>query len=76
MYCIVSNVLGGTMYLAWQNPVWDDDGYFWTSKDIMTKILCNNTKEHPFLFHNKREAVKHLKSINIPYKCSIVRWIA
>ena len=64
------------MYLAWQNPVWDDDGYFWTSKEVVKEILCNNTKEHPFLFRSRAEAIAHLKSINVPQKCSIVRWIA
>ena len=26
-------------YLGWQNPYWDDDGYFWTSKDTIVEIL-------------------------------------
>lgn len=74
MYCITSNIFGDIMYLAWQNPVWDDDGYFWTSKEVVTEILCNNTQEHPFLFGSKEEAVKHLQTLNIPQKCSVVKW--
>lgn len=74
MYCVVSDVLGETMYLSWQNPVWDDDGYFWTSKEVVTEILCNNTKEHPFLFGSKEEAVKHLRTLNIPQKYRIIKW--
>lgn len=77
MYCIIhKSKVFGKNYLAWQNPVWDDDGYFWTSKEVVKEILCNNTEEHPFLFRNKKDAIEHLKSINIPQKCSIVRWIA
>lgn len=80
MYCIIhKGTIAGqhyTSYLAWQNPVWNDDGYFWASKEIAKEILCNNTKEHPFLFRNRKDAAVHLKSINIPQKCSIVRWTA
>ena len=76
MYCITSNILGKIMYLAWQSPVWDDDGYFWTDKKVVTEILYNNTQEHPFLFGSKEEAVKHLRALNIPQKCRIVRWSA
>lgn len=75
MYCIVHrSKIFGKKYLAWQNPVWDDDGYFWTSKEVFKDIICNNTSEHPFLFASKNEAIAHLKSINIPQKCSVVRW--
>ena len=77
MYCIIhKSKVFGKSYLAWQSPVWDDDGYFWTSKEVVKEILCNNTEEHPFLFQSRREAIAHLKSINIPQKCSIVRWTA
>lgn len=77
MYCIINKNegLGETMYLAWQDPVFlEDDGYFWTYKDSFEKILCNNTEEHPFLFNSRAEAIAHLKSINIPQKCSIARF--
>ena len=79
MYCITSeNILNKkeTVYLAWQNPAWDESGYFWTSKETFEKCLCNNTKEHPFLFRNKTEAITHLKSIDIPQKCRVIKWIA
>ena len=75
MYCIMhKDKIFGKKYLAWQNPVWDDDGYFWTSKEVVKEILCNNTEKHPFLFPNRREAIEHLKSINIPQRCSIIKW--
>lgn len=61
-------------YLAWQKPAWDEDGYFWTSRDIVEGIINNNTPEHPFLFNSRRTAIKYLKSINIPQKCRIIRW--
>lgn len=76
MYYITSNVFGDIMYLAWQKPVWDDDGYFWTSKEVVNEILYNNTQEHPFLFESKEAAVKHLRTLNIPQKCRIVKWTA
>lgn len=64
-----------TVYLGWQNPVWDEDGYFWTSKEVVSKIInTNNTKEHPFIFTRRTEAIKHLKTLHIPQKCRVVRW--
>lgn len=63
-----------TMYLGWQTPVWEDDGYFWTVKGVILEILVNNTPEHPFLFESREDAIKHLKSINIPQRCRIVRF--
>ena len=74
MYCITSKVLGSTMYLGWQNPVWDADGYFWTYKNVIKEILCNNTPEHPFLFSSKREAYKHLHTLHITQTCKIIKW--
>ena len=75
LYCIIHKDGESTWYLAWQHPVFlGDYGYFWTSKDSFIKCLCNNTEEHPFLFRSRKEAIAHLKSINIPQKCSIVRW--
>ena len=74
MYCIINKENGEIYYLAWQNPVsYGEDGYFWTSKEILTKCRSNNTEEHPFLFVNRTEAIKHLKTLNIPQKCSIVK---
>jgi len=45
-------------YLGWQPPAWDEDGYFWTSKDTIRGTIeaGYNTKEHPFLFDTKEEA--------------------
>lgn len=74
-WCIITNLFEDeTHYLAWQEPAWDEDGYFWTSRDIVEDIIKNNTPEHPFLFNSRRAAIKHLKSISIQQKCRIVRW--
>lgn len=74
-WCITSKFFDNkTYYLAWQEVAWDEDGYFWTSRDIVESIIKNNTPEHPFLFNSRRTAIKHLKSIDIPQKCRIVRW--
>ena len=63
-------------YLAWQNPVFlGDDGYFWARREAFEKILHNSTPDHPFLFNTRREAIRHLKSIDIPQKCRIIRWV-
>lgn len=74
-WCIITNLFGNeTNYLAWQEPAWDEDGYFWTSRDIVEGVIKNNTPEHPFLFNSRKAAIKHLKSINIPQKCRVIRW--
>jgi len=54
-------------YLGWQNPAWDEDGYFWTSKDTIVEILKegNNTAEHPFLFKSKKGAEKFANKMQI-----------
>lgn len=62
-----------TVYLGWQDPAWDDDGYFWTSKEVIKKIIKNNTPEHPFLFDTKTKAIKHLKNLHIPQICRVVQ---
>lgn len=75
-WCITTNDIdkSGILYLGWQNPAWDESGYFWTSKDVIESILKNNTAKHPFLFNSKKDAVKQLKSIHIPQKCRIMKW--
>lgn len=75
-WCITTDDLchDGIVFLGWQNPAWDEDGYFWTSKEVLEEIIANNTPEHPFLFNSRRAAIKHLKSINVPQKCRIIRW--
>lgn len=74
-WCITTKLFDNeTNYLAWQKPAWDEDGYFWTSRDVVENIIGKNTPEHPFLFNSRRAAIKHLKSINIPQKCRVIRW--
>ena len=72
MYVITTNNICGvkleeTCYLCWQNSVWDEDGYFWTSKDTIVEIIKegNNTAEHPFLFKSKKEAEKFANKMQI-----------
>ena len=54
-------------YLGWQEPAWDEDGYFWTSRECIIEVLKigNNTKEHPFLFDTKGEAKKFAKRLKL-----------
>lgn len=74
-WCITAKLFDNEIYyLAWQEPAWDEDGYFWTSRETLQEEIGNNTPDHPFLFNSRRAAIKHLKSINIPQKCKVVRW--
>lgn len=74
-WCITTKLFGNeTNYLAWQKPAWDEGGYFWSSRDVVENTIGKNTPEHPFLFNSRRAAIKHLKSINIPQKCRVIRW--
>lgn len=76
VWCITTDgLIDETMYLGWQNPAWTDDGYFWTYKDVISEILANNTPEHPFLFKSRKDAIAHLKSINLPQRCRVIRFL-
>lgn len=77
VWCITTDFLedGKSIeYLAWQNPAWDDDGFFWTNKETMKEIYGNNTFEHRFLFATQKQAISHLKKIHIPQRCRIVQY--
>ena len=76
MYCIITrDFFDNIMYLAWQDPVFlEDDGYFWTYKEAIDKILHNNSSEHPFLFNNQEEAETLLEKLKLPQKCETIRW--
>jgi|GEM_PF-5667698 len=56
---------GETWYLGWQEPVWDEDGYFWTMKDVINEIIKDNTKEHPFIFNTKQGAINLARMLKI-----------
>jgi len=72
MYIISNNDdlgLFPELYLGWQKPVWDEDGYFWTSKGTISKILeaGNNIEDHLFIFNTLGQAqslAEHLELIN------------
>ncbi len=54
------------MYLCWQEPAWDDDGYFWAwERDVPELIKYNNTPNHPFAFKTKAEARKFARKHKI-----------
>lgn len=61
-------------YLVWQKPAWDESGYFWTDLNSFKQCAPNNTEEHPFLFDNRIEALRFLRTLNLPYYCSIWKW--
>lgn len=61
------------VYLCWQQPAWEDDGYFWTSIDSLLKCICNNTATHPFVFTSRKEAINHIKRLNLTQRCRVVR---
>ncbi len=73
VWCIITNIHDKkTGYLGWQNPASNKEGYFWTQKRNISNILYNNTPNHPFLFHNRKTAIRHLKTLHIPQKCKVV----
>lgn len=40
MYVISrKGICGDKNYLCWQEPAWDEDGYFWTQKATMLDVL-------------------------------------
>lgn len=47
-------------YLAWQNPAWDEDGYFWTSEenffDLLRNYPAHNQKPHQFAYETEAAA--------------------
>ena len=73
-WCITTEDDWGLLYLGWQNPVWNEDGYFWTSKNVIREILQHNIPEHPFLFKTEQEAIKHAKSIGLPQKWKAIKF--
>ena len=76
MWCIITEHIldKEIMYLGWQHPVWEDDGYFWTYKDVIKEIIKDNVPEHPFLFESRGEAVKALKALKLPQKCKVIEF--
>ena len=75
LWCITTTAYGNdVMYLGWQNPAWDESGYFWTWEDVIPKLIQNNTKEYPFLFPSRRDAVEYLKFLKLPQRCKVVLW--
>ena len=74
MYCIRTKTYGDIMYLAWQYPGWDDDGYFWTSEEYLKKLLHHNVPEHPFAFTTANSACEFLKTFECAAQCEVVRF--
>lgn len=56
LYVIVAHLFGNQdkRYLAWQMMPWDNDGYFWTSWQVLEDILKKNPEynmpQHQFAF--------------------------
>ena len=53
-------------YLLWQTPTWDEDGFFWTSKETMQKCIADKrfmdnckANEKQFLFDTADEAIAY-----------------
>lgn len=62
-------------YLAWQNPAWDESGYYWTtSLEAFRACLPNNTTDHPFVFDNMDDATKFVAELGLPFGCKIMEW--
>lgn len=56
LYVVSAHIFGdkSKWYMAWQNLAWDDDGYFWTSRQVLADILKKNPEynmpRHQFAF--------------------------
>lgn len=62
-------------YLGWQRPGWEDNGYFWTSKETIEEMIRDDyvSGEHPFLFETEKQAKELAEKIGLTtYR--IVRW--
>ena len=70
-YVIIHTDHNGTSYLAWQKPVWDESGYFWTDRKTFMETLCNSTMDHPFLFDSQKAACTWLRLSGINLRCKI-----
>ena len=60
-------------YLAWQEPVWDDSGYFWTSKNNLEELQANSVDNHKFIFDSEEKAEHFAVYSGVVYKdCELV----
>ena len=75
VWCIASDEVFGDKraYLGWQNPAWDEDGYFWTFEEVLKEIQENNKTGHRFLFATRSDALRFLRSMRLKQRCHIVR---
>lgn len=72
-YAIIHTDDNLTHYLAWQNPAWDDSGYFWTTRETFMKVLRNSTNVHPFIFPTKDMAYAWLRNSGIRKRCKLAK---
>lgn len=63
---VINNSTGDSVkFLGWQDPAWDESGYFWTEFYNIPDVLHNNIEEHPFIFESIPDAINHAKKINL-----------
>lgn len=76
MYIVTSHFWEKTFYLAWQPPVFEDDGYFWTGREVVEEIRKEspefNNCDHPFLFETEEAATQKAEQLKlkVPYTIS------
>lgn len=69
---VVKN-LASNDYLAWQNPAWNESGYFWTSKNNLEELQANSVNPHKFIFDSEEKAEHFAVYSGIVYKdCELV----
>lgn len=69
-YVITKNVNGKKSYLAWQNPAWDESGYFWTSYEGLVKsLMYGYNTMHSFVFTSNKECNDMIRRFVKKYEC-------
>lgn len=65
--------LGSEDYLAWQNPAFNESGYFWTSRNNLEELQDNSVDTHKFIFDNEEKAEWFAVYAGVVYKdCELV----
>lgn len=48
--------------------------YVWVDEETFKEMANSHTKDHPFIFDTKQDAIQHLKTLGITNKCQIKVW--
>jgi len=73
----IETELNEILYLGWQEPAWDEDGYFWTRKETIKEMIKDGYifPEQPFLFDSEEKAKQLAKNIELTKDYFIKEWL-